>query len=60
MCPNTPKLIIVGADYYDITQLLPLTIIVNSKNWTILIIDKENIAINRPNRLIAHPYFVDH
>ena len=33
-----------------------LTIIVNSKNWTILIIVKENITVNRQNRLIAHPY----
>ena len=58
MCPNTPKLITVNADYNDIARLLPLTIIVSSKNWTILIIDKANITINRPNRLIAHPYTV--
>ena len=51
-----PKVITVGADYNDITRLLPLTIIASSKNWTISIIDKENIAINRQNRLISHPY----
>ena len=43
-------------DYDDIIQLLPLMIIVYSKNYTILIIIKENIIVNRQNRLIAHPY----
>ena len=30
--------------------------IVISKNCTISFIDKENITVNKPNRLIAHPY----
>ena len=42
------KLITMSADYHDITRLLPLMIIV---------IDKQNITVNRHNRLIAHPYF---
>ena len=40
----------VSANYHDIGQLLLLTIIVSSKNCTILIIGKENI---RENWLIA-------
>ena len=44
------------SDYDDIIQLLPLMIIVYSKNYTISIIMKENITVNRQNRLIAHPY----
>ena len=35
-------------------RLLPLTIIVYSKNYTISIIVKENIMVDRQNRLIAH------
>ena len=42
-------------DYHDIVGLLLLTIIVNSKNQMISIIVKENITVNRQNRLIAHP-----
>ena len=34
-------------NYHNIGRLLPLTIIVGSKNWTILIIVKENITVNR-------------
>ena len=40
-------------DYYDIVQLLLLTIIVNSKNWMISIIVKENRTVNQS---VAHPY----
>ena len=32
-------------DYHNIGRLLLLTIIVSCKNWTILIIDKENITV---------------
>ena len=52
------KLITISADYHDITQLLPLMIIVIGKNCTISIIDKQNITVNRQNRLIAHPYLI--
>ena len=45
----------ISDDYHNIVGLLPLTIIVNSKNWMISTIVKENIAVNRQNRLIAHP-----
>ena len=45
----------ISDDYHDIGQLLLLTIIVNSKNWTTSIIVKEDITVNRQNRLIAHP-----
>ena len=48
----------VSANYHDITRLLLLTIIVISKNYTISIIGKGNITVNRQNRLIAHPYTV--
>ena len=44
------------SNYDDILQLLLLIIIAHSKNYTILIISKENITVNRQNRLIAHPY----
>ena len=56
MCPNTQTDHSIGANYNDITRLLPLMIIVSSKKWMISIIDEENITINRQNRLIAHPY----
>ena len=39
----------ISDDYHDIGRLLLLTIILDSKNWMISIIVKENI------RLIAHP-----
>ena len=45
----------ISDNYHDIGQLLLLTIIVNSKNWTISIIVRENILVNWQNRLIAHP-----
>ena len=48
------KLAMTKSDYDDIIRLLPLTIIVYSKNYTISIIIKENIMVNRQNRLIAH------
>ena len=54
------KLAITKSDYDDIIRLLPLTIIVYSKNYTISIIIKENITVNRQNRLIAHLYLRDH
>ena len=46
----------VSTNYHDITRLLLLTIIVINKNYTISIIGKGNITVNRQNRLIAHPY----
>ena len=45
----------ISDDYHNIGQLLLLLIIVDSKNWAILIIVKENITVNRQNQLIAHP-----
>ena len=49
-------IVMISDDYNDIGQLLLLTIIVISKNWIIsIIIVKENITVNRQNRLIAHP-----
>ena len=45
----------ISDDYHNIVRVLPLTIIVNSKNQTISIIVKENIAVNRQNWLITHP-----
>ena len=44
---NVSKHCTTGAIYHDIAQLLLLTIIVSDKNYTISIIDKENITINR-------------
>ena len=38
----------VSANYY-------MMIIVSSKNYTISIIGKENITINRQNQLLVHP-----
>ena len=46
MCLNIAKLVMISANYHNITQLLLLKIIVNSKNYTILIIGKENITVN--------------
>ena len=45
------------SDYDNILQLLLPTIIVYSKDYTILIIDKENIMVNTQNWLISHPYY---
>ena len=45
----------ITANNHDITRLLLLTIIVSGKKCMILIIDKQNIMINRQNQLIAHP-----
>ena len=55
--PNHCKPCQDKSDYDDIMQLLPLTIIVHSKNYIMSII----ITVNRENRLIAHPflYIVD-
>ena len=50
MCINA-KIIIIGNDYHDIRRLLLLMIIFNYKNWTISIIIKENITVNRQNRI---------
>ena len=50
------KIAMVSDNYHDIGQILLLTIIGDSKNWTILIIAKENITVNRQNWLIALPY----
>ena len=58
MCAKMRKIAMISDDYCDIGRLLLLTIIVSSKNWTISIIVKENITVNRQNRLIAHPYFI--
>ena len=48
----------ISADNHDITRLLLLTIIVSGKKCSISIIDRQNIPINRQNRLIAHPYIL--
>ena len=53
------KIVIISNDYCDIGQLLLLTIIVSSKNWTISIIVKEDITVNRQNRSISQPYCHD-
>jgi len=53
MCIN---IAMICAIYHNIVQLLLLTIIVSSKNYMILIIGKENIAINKQNQLIVQPY----
>ena len=58
MCIKMGKLAIISDDYHDIGRLLLLTIIVDSKNWMILIIVKENIMVNRQNGLIVHPVWL--
>ena len=58
MCLKALQLIMISADNHDITRLLLLTIIVSGKKCSISIIDRQNIPINRQNRLIAHPYYV--
>ena len=50
------KIAMISDSYHDFVQLLLLTIIVNSKNQTISITVKENITVNKQNRLIPHPY----
>ena len=45
---------------YDIAQLLLLTIIGSSKNGTTLIVAKEDIKVNKLNRLLVYPYSHDH
>ena len=57
MCVKMGKIVVISDSYHNIGQLLLLTIIVNSKNWMISIIVKENITepVNRQNRSIAHP-----
>ena len=47
MCLNIAQLVMIRANYHNIAQLLLLTIIVSSKNYTVSIIDKENITIYR-------------
>ena len=54
VCKNG-KIVMISDNYHNIVRLLLLTIIVNSKNWTISIIVKENITVNRQNWLITHP-----
>ena len=49
------KFVMTKDNYDDIIRLLPVTIIVYSKNHTISIIIKENIMVNSRNRLITHP-----
>ena len=49
------KIGMISDDYHDIGRLLLPTIIVVSKNWTISIIVKQNITVNRQNWLIAYP-----
>ena len=56
MCLNIAKPLIISPNCYDITQLLLLTIIGIKKNYTIPIIGKESITVNRQNWLIAHTY----
>ena len=55
MCVKMGKIVMISDDYHDIGRLLLLTIIASSKNWTISIIVKVNITVNRQNQLIAHP-----
>ena len=43
----------ISANNHDITRLLLLMIIDSGKKCTISIIDKQNIAINKQNQLIA-------
>ena len=52
MCLNITKLVMISANYHNITQLLFLTVIVNSKNCTILIIGKENITLGKTGYLL--------
>ena len=48
--------VMTKGSYDNIIRLFPLAIIVYySKNYTISIIIKENITVNRQNWLIAHP-----
>ena len=47
MCVKMGKIVMISDDFCKILRLLLLMIIVNSKNWTILIIVKENITVNR-------------
>ena len=56
MCLKALQLIMISDDNHNITRLLLLTIIDSGKKCTISIADKQNIVINRQNRLIAHPY----
>ena len=49
------KIVMISDNYCDIGRLLLITIIVSSKNEVISIIVKEDITVNRQNRLIAHP-----
>ena len=58
MCLKALQLIMISADNHDITRLLFLTIIVSGKKCSISIIDRQNIPINRQNRLITHPYLI--
>ena len=51
--------IYISDNYHNIGQLLLLMIIADIKNRAISIIVKENITVNRQNRLISHPYYVD-
>ena len=55
LCLIIANLVMTKSNYDDIIRLLPLTIIVYNKNYTILIIIKESITVNRQNWLIAHP-----
>ena len=49
MCVKMGKIVMTSDDYCDIGRLLLLMIIVGSKNWTISIIVKEDIMVNRQN-----------
>ena len=55
MCVKIGKIAMINDNYCNIERLLLLTIIVSNKNWTILIIIKEDITVNMQNQLIAHP-----
>ena len=60
MCLNITKPLMISPNCYDITQLLLLMIIVNSKTHTIQLLELlakiiDNISINRQNQLTAHP-----
>jgi len=56
ICLNIAIKLVIHANYHDIAQLLPLTIIVSSKKLHNIDYWQRNITINRQNWLISHPY----
>ena len=55
MCVKIRKIVTISDNYHDMGWSLLLMIIASSKNWAISIIVKENITVNKQNRLISHP-----